>query len=316
MTVKELRQGLRRSSFVYPFLGIHLLATIAIFFEFQLGIVSSDAGTTAVLFWNPDRITPFWWVAMGVCGLLMPFAGLFLMPQEIEEGNHEILLLTKLSRAQIVLGKFFTLLGLSLLTLVSLLPYVIIRYFIGGVEWLDELAKGGTVFCTAAIVSASAIAASGFRHLAAKICVFTLMIFSAASGGGLSMIGPIMLLNIAAGSKWAIAAYVFHHVCVFLMVASYAILGLMVARSRLRLATMNFEMKPTSVLLIVIGLSPFMIGMAAAFTIGFGSILGVLLLVFLAWNSDRTPKAPKWLPAPAANIPPPLPKPAGNLTPN
>ena len=29
MTVKELRQGLRRGMFVYPFLGIHLLAVVA-----------------------------------------------------------------------------------------------------------------------------------------------------------------------------------------------------------------------------------------------------------------------------------------------
>jgi hypothetical protein len=46
--------------------------------------------------------------------------------------------------------------------------------------------------------------------------------------------------------------------------------------------------------------------MVAAFTCGFGSLAGVLLLTYLAWNSDRTPKAPKWLPPPPPNFPPPV----------
>src|SRR5690606_36320950 len=91
------------------------------------------------------------------------------------------------------------------------------------------------------------------------------------------------------------------------VVASYAVLGMLVARSRLRLATMNFELKPSSVLLIILGLAPFIIGMVAAFTCGFGSVAGVLLLTYLAWNSDLTPKAPKWLPPRPPSIPPPLP---------
>jgi len=314
MTVKELRQGLRRSSFVYPFLGIHVLATVAIFFEFEHGIVSSNTGTNAVLLWEPNTVTPFWWVAMAVCGLLMPFAGLFLMPQEIEEGNHEILLLTELSRTQIVLGKFFTLLGLSLLTLVSLQPYIIIRYFIGGVEWVDELMKAGTVISAAAIISSTAIAASAFRHLAAKIGVFTLILFSAASGGGLSMIGGFMTMNASKNSIWAIPASLFYHLSVLLMISSYSILGLMIARSKLRLATMSFEMKPSPALLTIVGLSPFLIAFTAALTCGFGSITGAILLVFLAWNTDRSLKAPKWMPAPPANTPSPPPLQHSNKT--
>jgi hypothetical protein len=50
----------------------------------------------------------------------------------------------------------------------------------------------------------------------------------------------------------------------------------------------------------------YIVGMVAAFTCGFGSIAGVLVLTYLAWNSDRTPKAPKWMPPPPPNIPPPI----------
>ena len=36
MTVKELRQGLRRGMFIYPFIGIHLLAVVAMAVEFKM----------------------------------------------------------------------------------------------------------------------------------------------------------------------------------------------------------------------------------------------------------------------------------------
>ncbi|MFK7850739.1 MAG: hypothetical protein AB8D78_07155 [Akkermansiaceae bacterium] len=308
MTAKELRQSLRRSSFVFPFLGIHLFATAAIIAEFQFDLGGSG-DLSAMLFWDPDHIGPFWWVAMIICGILMPLGGFLLLPQEIDEGNHEILLLTKLSRWQIVFGKFMMLWGLSVLTFTSLLPYIIIRYFIGGIEWFHELANAGTVLSAAAVISAAALAASGFTHLAAKMGVFFLFLFSAITGGGLSLIGGGIWMNAAATSKWAIPSVIFYHLCAITAVVCYAFLGMIVARSRLRLATMNFELKPSAIILIIVGLAPFVIGMVAAVTCGFGSIAGVLLLTFLAWRSDITPKAPKTLPPPPPNTPPPIPTP-------
>ncbi|MES2983398.1 MAG: hypothetical protein V4727_13890 [Verrucomicrobiota bacterium] len=306
MQVKELRQSLRRSSFVYPFVCIHAFAIVAIFFEFEHEI-SSGGAKAAVFAWDPDYIGPFWWVTMIVCGILMPMAGLFLMPQEIEEGNHEMLLLTSLNRWQIVFGKFLTLWLLSLLTLTSLLPYIIIRYFIGGIEWFNEMANTGSVISAAAIMSALSIGASGFSTLASKLGIFCILLFSVSTAGTISMVGGIMCMSAAKTSTtWSIPATLFYHFCAVVVVVCYVILGLLVARSRLRLATMNFEIKPSSLLIIIIALSPFIVGMVAAFTCFYGSIVGAALLTFLAWNSDKTPKAPKWMVVPKANIPPPL----------
>jgi len=117
------------------------------------------------------------------------------MSQEIDKGNHEILLLTKLSRWQIVLGKLMMLWGLIVLTFTSLLPYIIIRYFIGGIEWFHELANTGTVISVAAVMSAATIAASAFKHLGAKLGVFCLFIFSVGAGGGISMNGSGIWMN-------------------------------------------------------------------------------------------------------------------------
>ncbi|MEY3394877.1 MAG: hypothetical protein RL346_1113 [Verrucomicrobiota bacterium] len=316
MLAKELRQNLRRYSFIYPFLCIHLFAIAAIFFEFKFEI-SSGGSTPAIFFWDPDHIGPFWWVAMVVIGFLMPLAGFMLMPQEIEEGNHEILLLTQINRWQIVFGKFMTLWMLCLLTLTSLLPYIIIRYFIGGVEWLNETANAATVVSVSAIICSVSIAASGYPNIGSKLGVLLLMLFSSATGGGIGMIGGAIWMEASKTSRWSWIAMVFYHFSAVIMVAGYVILGLLVARSRLRLAILSFEIKPSSLLLIIIGLAPFIVGMVAAFTCGFGSILGVVLLTFLAWHSDRTPKAAKWMSPPRSNIPvaipggisPPLPAP-------
>jgi hypothetical protein len=114
-------------------------------------------------------------------------------------------------------------------------------------------------------------------------------------------------MNMAKTSSWSPFAIAFYHIFAVIVVVCYVMLGLLVARSRLRLALMNFEIKPSSLLVIIIGLAPFIVGMVAAFIYGFGSIAGTILLTFLAWNSDRTPKASKWLVVPKANIPPTLP---------
>ena len=48
MTVKELRQGLRRGMFIYPFIGIHLLAVVAI-----AAFGAKEAGETSLAAFIP-----------------------------------------------------------------------------------------------------------------------------------------------------------------------------------------------------------------------------------------------------------------------
>ncbi|NNM31114.1 MAG: hypothetical protein HKO57_16465, partial [Akkermansiaceae bacterium] len=103
MTVKELRQGLRRGMFIYPFLGIHLLAVVSMAVEFQMPEVEKFTEHTGMLNLflfipgHPWFSGPFWAVTGVICLVLMPLGGLALMGQELEEGNHELLLMTPLS---------------------------------------------------------------------------------------------------------------------------------------------------------------------------------------------------------------------------
>ena len=189
MLVKELRQNMRRGSFVYPFLGIQLFAVMALLFELRTQAAYSSAEYAGML--NVGMLVesgPFWVMVAVICAVIMPLGGLILMGQELEEGNHELLLLTKLSRWKVVRGKFLTLWGLCTLTFVSLLPYVIVRFnMIGGIEAIDQMACSLTVVALSAMMSAGAIGASSFRGLMGRIGVMLLFTGSMIVGSAVPL---------------------------------------------------------------------------------------------------------------------------------
>jgi len=183
MTAKELRQSLRRGSFVYPFLGIQFLAVGAMAAEFQMGHAAVSSEYEGMLnLWLLWSSGPFWMVVSAICLFLMPLSGVILMGQELEEGNHELLLLTKLDRWKIVFGKFITLWGLCALTFISLLPYVVVRYMVGGIEWWHEAACATTILGGSAMISAGAIGASAFQGIGGRVGVLFLFLASMAAG--------------------------------------------------------------------------------------------------------------------------------------
>ena len=123
VVVKELRQGLRARRFVGPFLLIHLVAVFAVMTEAATGAVGASIVGTGLL--------------VSILGLMlcvaMPLSGFGALQPELHPGrNIELLLLANLSRWQIVIGKWLVMTSLAGLILVSLLPYLLIRHYIGG----------------------------------------------------------------------------------------------------------------------------------------------------------------------------------------
>ena len=295
MTAKELRQSLRRGSFVYPFLGIQFLAVCAMVAEFQTGYASESSDYTGML--NPWLLWssgPFWMLVSAICLFILPLSGVILMGQELEEGNHELLILTKLDRWKIVLGKFITLWGLSALTFVSLLPYVVVRYMIGGIEWWHEAACAATILGGSAMISAGAIGASAFRGAGVRAAVLLLFLASMIAGSA----APLFFAGLyAKGCGWH------YHLTAVAAVICYSAMGLALARSRLRLALMAYEVKPSGMVLGLLVFSPFVIGMVTAVTLGWGGWIGLLGMAFVSIRMDVTPRAPKWLPPPLPNVP-------------
>ncbi len=314
MTVKELRQGMRRGMFVYPFLAIHLLAVVAMAVEFQMKEVESYteyAGIMNLFLFIPGHpwfSGPFWGVTGAICLVLMPLGGLALMGQELEEGNHELLLMTPLSRWKVVRGKFLAMWGLCLLTFVSLLPYMIVRYLNGGMDTWRNIAMAITVVLFSATIVAGAIGASSFPGIAARIG--TLCLFLGSMLASLGMVG-----SAAAGQTDT--AGVIYTLNVLPVVFCYTVFGLALARSRIRLVVHHYEVKPSWMIIGLLFFTPFVVGMATAMTWFYAGGLGLVGMGLVGWYADVSPKAPKWVVAPAPNMPgrmvvAPPPLPGGN----
>ncbi|MFT3991902.1 MAG: hypothetical protein QM680_10885 [Luteolibacter sp.] len=291
MTVKELRQSMRKAGFVYPFLAIQLVAVLAVSVELKTGgnhfrVTEPGMLNVFMLF----ESGPFWSVAGAICMLIMPLSGLWLMKHEVEEGNHELLQLTPLNRWGIVLGKFFTLWGVCCLTMCSLLPYVVVRYMVGGVEWWHELACAGTVLGGAAILSSIAIGTSAYQNTARKIGVFLLM------SGSFSIGAATVLVSSAIASRHVGLLY---HVAAITVVACYVMQGLALARAKLRLTLQYDETRPSGLLIGWLCLQPFAIGLVTAMSIGYGGFVGLLVFSWVAYMLDYRQKRK----APAPNIP-------------
>lgn len=301
MMTKELRQGLRRGLFLFPFIGIQVFAIAAMAVEFQMDIDQIEESTeyggplNFLMFFPGEMFSgPFWVVVGLICLVLMPLGGLMLMGQELDEGNHELLLMTPLNRWKVVGGKFLTLWGICLLTFSSLLPYAIVRYFIGGIDVARNINLALTVILGSAIIVAGAIGASSFRGMISRIAVLGLFVGSLL----LSLLASLMPAGGVTGG-----AGVFFHLNAYGIFFCYTVLGLAMARSRIRLVVHHYELKPSWMVIGLLFFTPFVVGMAAAVTVGYASFLGSIGMGLVAWFADATPKAPAWVQTPEANIP-------------
>ena len=301
VVTKELRQGLRRATFVVPFLAVQALAALATWLEFQTG---ADTGNSSPAFMNIHMLFasgPFWLAATTVCMVLMPLAGLQLLTGELDAGNHELLHMAGLSRWQIVRGKFLALWGLCALTFVSMLPYLVVRYFVGGIEWTREATCATTLLCGTALMAAGAIGASGFRNIAARIGVLLLFLVSTTTSGAIAMLSGVVF-----GTMFNA---IFYHINALGVVVCFVIIGLGLARGRLRHSHMPYEARQSSLILLTLAALPFVTAIAMIMTCSLG-VVAPVLAALIALRHDR--------PFPHSRghlaLPPPLPPPPGGAS--
>lgn len=300
MMLKELRQGLRRGVFLIPFMLIHLFAIAALYLEFYTELDLGANPFTGVMQMGLFlEYSPFWWVAGGVCMLLMPMGGIVLMGQEMDEGNYELLQMTELSRWQVAGGA-----GEVFVDLEYFITHVLIadslsdrkvfcgRY--GGMEVWRNIALVMTVVFVAAIIAAGAIGASSFKNPFARLGVMGLFLASVGASGA------IVLMASALQSG---ACGIFYHLNVIGLTLCYVMLGLVVARSRIRLVVHQYEVKPSWMMIFLLVFTPIVVGMSTLMTGGWMGFMGCIAMTIVARYADISPKAPKWVKMPELNIP-------------
>ncbi len=154
MVVKELRQGLNSRAFVVILLAVQAFLLLLLFASFKPD--------------NRDGATGFFWFVTGILLLAaIPFRGMMALQGEIRDQTLELVQLTHLSSRDVVVGKWLALVLQGFLLLCSILPYLTIRYFLGGIDLVTELTSLGGIMLISATLTALLIGLSA--HLTSAI---------------------------------------------------------------------------------------------------------------------------------------------------
>ena len=152
MLVKELRQGMRARGFTMLFL----------IFQGLLAFILLSAGTAS----TSDNAGSF---ASGVIFTLFAAAALVIQPMrgvnalssEITGNTIEMMALTRLSAWRIVFGKWIAIISQTALILITIIPYLILRYFFGGMILVGEMVFLTLLFLTSMALTAVMVGLSG-----------------------------------------------------------------------------------------------------------------------------------------------------------
>lgn len=186
--VKELRQGMRQKTFIALFVGLQVFLAVMLL-SATSGSNSNNAGDiiSSVIF-------TFFAIAMLV---VQPLRGINALAGEIKDNTIEMMVLTRLSAWRIVLGKWISIVSQSALLMVTIIPYLILRYFFGGMNLVAEVMLLILMFATSMALTAVTIGLSGSSSVIVRgllpilglpIAMYSLlmMFFMRGFGGGRS----------------------------------------------------------------------------------------------------------------------------------
>jgi hypothetical protein len=149
MLVKELRQGTRTRAFTFAFILLQASLVIVMFMSLVEG---SSAGEASGYFWFCICVAFL---------IIMPLRGYAALSGEMKGGTLDLILLTRLSAWKIAFGKWSALFSQTLLVAIALLPYVVLRYFLGGIDMINEAGWLLVLTVTSGVFTAITVGLSG-----------------------------------------------------------------------------------------------------------------------------------------------------------
>ena len=191
--VKELRQGMRARVFVISFLLLQVFLVVLV-----LGNVAAQDDRSTLDFQNH-----FFWVIVGFALLvLMPLRGLTAISSEIKNHTMETIMLTRLTAWRVVFGKWSALFAQSLLLVSAVLPYVVLRYFIGGDDVVSDFEWMLLMLWLSGLLIAASIAVSALGNPVIRIAILVGVIITTASGAG-----DFITTGFGRGEPWEILGW-------------------------------------------------------------------------------------------------------------
>lgn len=155
MLVKELRQGIQSGAFAWTFVGLQVVMFLLM--AWTTAWIEDTGGFTLAV----RTMSGVFWAAVGTAMVLVvPLRGLGGIAAERAGNNLDLVRLTHLSATRIVTGKWLALVAQALLVATAVLPYLVLRYFLGGVDVLGDIETFGWLAAASMLVAAAAVALS------------------------------------------------------------------------------------------------------------------------------------------------------------
>ena len=127
---------------------------------------------------DSEATTAIFWAMVGLPVLLiMPLSGLGALSNEKAANTLELIFLTRLSAWRIVLGKWFAIVAQIALFTCAVLPYAVLRYFMGGVNLTDNLVGLAFILTSSAVLTAIAVGISPFQTRVTRVISILGIIF-------------------------------------------------------------------------------------------------------------------------------------------
>jgi len=167
--VRDLRRALRTPFLVASFVVLQALAFLAVIVE---------SGISALFTGGPVSFAVALPVVTSIMfGFALPLAHFNSLQSEMGPGrNAELLVTARLSLRQIVGGRILVASSVSAVLLVSLLPYFLIRYFLGGTELPGLFHSMIGLFLTNTVTNAIVIGLSAFSNVVGRVVLFVWLI--------------------------------------------------------------------------------------------------------------------------------------------
>jgi hypothetical protein len=246
---------------------------------------------------------PFWLLCEGIFLGILPLTGISALQSETEGANLELILLTRLSRWRVVAGKWACMTAQAWLVFVSLLPYLIVRYFLGGIDLAQSAFLAACLLGANAAANAMVIGASAYRNWLMRIWMVAFQGGSAAFTLGVALFSvftvgerlpPIapelepLRLHLLLGATTGAAALL------------HLVLGLQLGRGRVRLFDYPCEANEAGAVSALLIVCPLLLWAATGATLGFGFIPAAGMVIWFAWSLYPVEAGP-----PATGDPPP-----------
>ena len=286
MTVKEFRQGLRARQFVLPFVATQVLMFLLALMEWY---DLSDGNADWELFGNSARrfAASFWGGVGFMILLVIPLSRFFDVQQEFAGRNAELLLLSGVDRWRIVRGKWMVSIWMSVLVLISVMPYLLLRYFFGGLEWAPNLVLGGGMLVNGAVLSALVIGVSAYRNMGARIGMLVAGGLGTVLAATLPTVFAAFFIDQPGVPWWLILAILGNGGVASVMLC---ILGLQLARVKLRAYEDPLDPSVGGQVVVLYLFTPILVGIPGLMG-GVPGIISGLIFIWISLLIDRPPKA-------------------------